>query len=85
MLIRLDICINDGSAFGGAVVVSNVVRVGAVTFVTTVTTIITLTPGNIFLMRDDGYTLSIRYSFVECVFCRTACCRQGHDKKGEVM
>ena len=34
---RLDICISDIDAFGGAVVVSIVVRVGAVTFVTTVT------------------------------------------------
>ena len=31
------VCIGDGGAFGGAVVVSTVVRVGAVTFVTTVT------------------------------------------------
>ena len=38
MLIHLDICISDGGAFGGAVVVSTVVQVGAVTFVTTVTT-----------------------------------------------
>ena len=38
MLIRLDICISDGGALGGgAVVVSIVVRVDAVTFVTTVT------------------------------------------------
>ena len=31
------ICISDGGAFGGGVVVSTVVREGAVTFVTTVT------------------------------------------------
>ena len=30
-------------------------------------------------------TLSIRYHLVECVFCRTTCCRQGHDKKGGLM
>ena len=32
-----NVCISDGGAFGSAVVVSTVVQVGAVTFVTTVT------------------------------------------------
>ena len=36
MLIRLGIFVRDAGAFGGAVVVSTVVRVGTVTFVTTV-------------------------------------------------
>ena len=35
--MHLDIYISDGGAFGGAVVVSTVVGVGAVTLVTTVT------------------------------------------------
>ena len=34
---HLDICIDDGGAWGSAVVMSTVVRVGAVTLVTTVT------------------------------------------------
>ena len=71
MLIRLDISISDGGTFGGAVVVSTVVRVGALTFVTTVTICCDntlLTPGSSFLMRGDGCMLSIRYPFVECIF-----------------
>ena len=35
--VLIYVCISDGGAFGGAAVVSIVVRVGAVTFVTTVT------------------------------------------------
>ena len=75
MLIRLDICISDGI----------VVRVGAVTFVTTVTI---CCDNNVDAWQHFSSSammgecmLSIRYPLVECVFAAPLATGKGTTKK----